>query len=148
MSGTPAGYGGVSPFYRVNKRTFDNTHLICWMIKGTNPNFTYDLMQTEDTGATWANLYSVVGAANVTGADREHVSVALYNTPNGWPPDVDQWVLVKSTADATPSELVMLTLDNFATAPLDKTGNLASLVSPWTARVADGFALPKVGPNA
>jgi len=131
---TPSGYVAASGRWRPNKRTFDNTHILCWW-KRTDGK--YDLLESFDQGASWSLLYS-------SGASDAMASVCPYNTPNGWPPDVEQWVVVRSFG-ALSATTIQLTLDKFATL-LDKQGNLSSVLSggAWGNGHGNGFALPKV----
>lgn len=141
----PSGYGGISLGGRINKRTFDNDHVIAWMRHTATDNA--HLMQSLDRGATWSMLWdSDLAEPNVSGTPVGTVSMAPYNTPNGWPPDVDQWVAVREAPGSGITNWVVLTLDNFAT-QLDKTGNLPSLVSGWDTGPNNGFALPRMGDN-
>jgi hypothetical protein len=98
-------------------------------------NDEYHLLESFDQGATWSQL--LVG--NSGGANS-------YHTPSGWPPDVDQWILVRSSGTLG-STTIQLTLDNFDTL-LDRQGNLSTILGSWTNGLGNGFALPKVGNNA
>lgn len=148
-NGTPTGYGGVSALWRPNKRTFDNSHVMAWF-RHTD-NFEMHLLESNDGGSTWDLLYdSGIDQANIdnTGTDPAGTVgwAAAHNTPNGWPPDVDQWVMLRASATIG-QDLIQLTVDNFDNL-IDKKGNLRTLVSSWTNAPTDGFALPKVGANA
>lgn len=134
----PSGYDGWSGLWRPNKRTFDTEHLMAWMKKTSGS--TYDLMESYDRGVTWALL-------NASGLSASPASVSRINTPNGWPPDVLQWVVVRSTG-ALGVTTVRMTLNNFSTLA-DKQGNLSSILpaGAWSDGHGNGFALPKVSPN-
>ena len=132
----PTGYetmmGHNSTAQRLNKRTFDNTHLIgIWRELGAG---SIDVMESFDQGATWSPL--LVGVSNGM------------STPNGWPPDVDQWVLIQSSGSLG-ATTIRLTLDNFSNMS-SKTGNLGSILpgGTWKNGLGNGFALPKMGVNA
>ncbi len=131
----PTGYNGGSGRWRPNKRTFDTTHIMHWWRRTDNSNF--DLLESYDKGLTWALLHS-------SGLPASPTLVSQYNVPNGWPPDVNQWVMIRSTG-LLGATTIRLTLDNFATL-LDKQGNLSSVLSggAWGNGHGNGFALPKV----
>lgn len=131
----PTGHDALSGVWRVNKRTYDTDHIIAWWRNQATSHA--DLLESEDGGANWSLLYQ-------SGAPLTSNFRSIYNTPNGWPPDVDEWVIVRSTANF--SAVVQYTDDRFQTVQ-DKQGNLSSLVAGWTAGFGSGFALPKVGPN-
>ena len=125
----PAGHGGAflngGHAQRPNKRPFDDGHVLAlFQIDGSS---NADLYESYDLGASWTLLRSLNNSVI---------------TPNGWPPDPLQWVLI----DNTDSPHVQLTLDNFATL-LDKSGNLAAIIAWTNGNLAGGFALPKVGAN-
>lgn len=130
----PTGYDNTTGGWRPNKRTFDNTHIMMWWRKTSGS--TYDLLETFDQGATWNLLYA-------SGLTASPSMLARHNVPNGWPPDVLQWVMIKSTG-ALGAPIIQLTLNNFATL-LNREGNLASVIGTWTSGYGNGFALPKVG---
>lgn len=141
----PAGYDGFSNLWRINKRTFDNLHILGWARENASADFR--LLESNDGGVTWEVLHdSATGIATI--ADTPYgsaVGCSPWNTPNGWPPDVDQWVMILADAAGGPTtNLVQLTLDNFATR-LDKTGNLITAHGAWNEGPANGFALPKIG---
>jgi hypothetical protein len=140
----PTGYDGFSNLWRVNKRTFDNLHVLGWARLTATTHF--HLLESNDGGATWSLLYNGgTGVANIS--DNPYgtaVGCAQWNTPNGWPPDVDQWVMIKADSSGAFTNRIQLTLDNFATL-LDRTGNLAAVAVSWNEGPANGFALPKIG---
>lgn len=126
----PAGHEGSfgmgNMIQRVNKNPFDDLHILAQFQIDSSSNA--DLYDSDDGGATWNLLENL---------DNNHV------TPNGWPPDPDQWVLIDNENDIP---FIQLTTDNFAT--LDsKHGNLSALITRSTGAFAGGFALPKVGAN-
>jgi PKD repeat protein len=132
----PSGYDGLAGRRRVNKRTFDQTHVLAWWHLSAGG---FELRESFDQGATWTTLMSG------TAADPTE------QTPSGWPPDVLQWTLVRAgTGGSGPR--IQLTLDNFATM-LDREGNLFSVLpgGTWTGvdviGSGDGFALPRIAPN-
>lgn len=130
LTAKPVGYTNLWNFNRVNKRTFDQTHVIALWRVSTSGDIS--LFESFDKGATWILLEAALNARSVP--------------PNGWPPDVDQWVLINSAEDGS-AGTIRLTLDNFATL-LDKSGNLdVVMVGGWAANTGDGFALPRVAPN-
>lgn len=145
----PTGYGGFSNLWRVNKRTFDNLHILAWLRHSDEDQM--HLMESNDGGTTWELLYdsglddTTIDNAGTGGSGGSVVNAAHHNTPNGWPPDVDQWVMILASGTVLTNR-VQLTLDNFSSL-VDKTGNLASLVGAWVEGPADGFALPRVGGN-
>jgi hypothetical protein len=143
----PTGYTGISSLWRVNKRTFDDLHIMAWWYHTAEAQ--YHLLETNDGGATWELLWdSAMGQGNVSNLPMDTAQAANHNTPNGWSPDPDQWVLILANANGAPvTNLVRLTLDNFATLH-DRTGNLITLGGAWPDGANDGFALPKVGENA
>jgi hypothetical protein len=117
---------------RLNKRTFDNTHVMgIWRETGDG---SIDLMESYDKGATWTALTTGLGNG--------------FTVPNGWPPDPDQWVLIQSR-DTLGANTIRLTLNNFSSMA-SKTGNLASILpgGTWKNGIGNGFALPKLGVNA
>lgn len=149
----PAGYDGLSRLWRPNKRTLDEDHVIAWMRETSSAE--YHLMQSVDKGQNWTLLYdSSLAAGNVPGTGlATNVSACQYNTPNGWPADGDVWFLVRAVVTGgSITGVVSSTTDNFATSPVSRVGNLASVLpggaSGWTSGSAGGFALPKVGVNA
>lgn len=116
---------------RPNKRPFDADHIIAmWRIGAGG---TISLMESLDGGATWSNLEDLSSGQT---------------TPNGWPPDDDQWVIIEP-ANSLSANTIRLTLDNFVTFS-SKVGNLADVLSDgtWGTGFGNGFALPKVGANA
>lgn len=123
----PAGHaGGFSTsgmMMRPNKNPHHDLHVLCIFAIDSSSNG--DLYESNDGGSTWDLLE---GFNNST------------VTPNGWPPDPDQWVVIDNQEAALQ---VRLTLDNFATL-LDKTGNIPSLIEWDGGFIAGGFALPKV----
>lgn len=133
----PTSYDGLAGRRRVNKRTFDNTHVMAWWLLSAGG---YELRESFDQGATWATLLAGDG------------SNPTLQTPNGWPPDVLQWVIIRAGTSGTVPR-IQLTLDNFSTM-LDKEGNLFSILpgGTWTGvdttGNGDGFALPRLGVNA
>jgi hypothetical protein len=152
----PSGYGGLSNLWRVNKRTFDNDHILAWFRHTAEAQM--HLMESNDAGATWSLLYDSnladvsipnTGTGSSTGSV---VNCARHNSPNGWPVGTEQqWVMIRAHVDSgSTMGVVQLTLDNFATAPVSKVGNLGTLLSPggWVNGCANGYACPRVGPNA
>lgn len=123
------GYNVGSIVQPANKRTFDNDHVL--MLFQVDASSAADLYESNDGGSTWTLL--------------DNMSNSIV-TPNGWPPDVDQWVAIQN--DSTP--YIRLTLDNFSTYD-DKTGNLLSVATGGVfsdSGEPGGFALPKVGVNS
>lgn len=143
----PTGYTGISSLWRVNKRTFDDLHILAWWYHTAEAQM--HLLESEDGGTTWSLLYdSGLGLGSVTNTPIGTPIPARHNTPNGWAPDDDQWVMILADNVGAPiTNLVQLTLDNFATR-LDKTGNLIAVGGAWPDGANDGFALPRLGPNA
>lgn len=128
-TGHEGGFDVNSQTQMVNKQTSNNLHILA--LFGVDSSSNADLYESDDSGSSWSLL--------------ENFGNSVI-TPNGWPPDVDQWVVIQN--NDTP--IIQLTLDNFGSLA-DKTGNLASVLSGGTwssAGLAGGFALPKVGPNA
>lgn len=152
----PAGYGGFSGTWRVNKRTFDNDHILAWMRHSATDHM--HLMESNDQGATWHLLWDASVEVPYVGEDSiAHVIdggvSSQIATPNGWPPNVDVWMMIRSMVngdieDSPDTHFVMYTDNNFLTQPLDKTGNLRTLLTVWGEGPANGFALPRLGPNA
>lgn len=145
----PTGYWGSPSILRVNKRTFDNDHVIAWHYRAAASPDVYDLLQSEDRGVTWSVLYADSPSGNISITPQGTKTGPSHNTPNGWPSDIDQWILIRlraTTAEFPTIPIVQLTLDNFSTL-LDKTGDLRTVVSSWPSGIADGFALPKIAPN-
>lgn len=152
-SGDPAGYDGIARLWRPNKRTFDNDHIIAWFRNDADNE--YHLLQSVDKGQNWTLLYdSGLTAGNVPGTGlATNISTSQHNTPNGWPDDDDIWFLVRAVVSGgSITNVIMSTEDNFATAPVSRVGNLASILpggaTGWTSGSAGGFALPKVGINS
>lgn len=125
----PASHSGAfvagNHLQRPNKNPFDDQHVLAIFAIDASSNG--DLYESNDGGSNWTLLENLNNSKV---------------TPNGWPPDPDQWVLIDNSA--TPR--IQLTLDNFGSLS-DKTGNLASVITWTTGAVAGGFALPKVGLN-
>lgn len=125
----PAGhqgtYGQGNHLMRSNQHTFDPDHVM--VIFQVDSSSSGDLYESYDQGANWTLLKNLGNSAV---------------TPNGWPPDILQWVLIDNTADPR----VQLTMDNFATM-LDKQGNLATVLTLGPGLISGGFALPKIAPN-
>lgn len=126
----PAGHAPVfsvnNHLQRANKNPFDDLHVITIFAITSSSNG--DLYESNDGGLNWTLLENVNNSKVV---------------PNGWPPDPDQWVMVDNAPQAIQ---VQLTLDNFGTL-LDKTGNLASVITWTTGQLAGGFGLPRIAPN-
>jgi hypothetical protein len=142
----PAGYEGAEYGKRPNQRTGVPEHIIAlWRHDSTNDSH---ILESEDNGANWTLLYDL------------NEPNGPINTPNGWPPDIDIWFMVR-TNDASGSgsaftqSPIRYTDDRFDTVQ-DKQGNLYTILSgTWVGPTGtrsigfcDGFALPKVGPNA
>lgn len=132
----PAGYDHLHSYMnemqRMNKRTFDNTHVMAiWRVGSAG---SIDLLESYDQGVTWSVLKT--GISNGS------------QTPNGWPPDVDQWIMFDTTNAGITTTSIRLTLDNFVNM-LDKKGNLASVLpgGVFDTGIGGGFALPRVAPN-
>lgn len=137
-TGIPADYAHFGSRWRPNSNTFEPNHLLAWVVH--NATNIYHLMESDDAGATWTLVYN--------SGETESSGDARHNTPNGWPPDVLQWVMVRAVGDFASGPVVQLTLDNFATL-LDKEGNLSTLLGGiWTPGLCGGIALPKVGENS
>ena len=132
----PAGYKEISGVWRVNKRTFDTEHVMAWFENNTDGHM--DLLESEDHGVTWALLYD-------SGLPQTSNSRSPHNTPNGWPPDIDEWVIVRTTPGF--GSVIQHTSDRFQTLE-NKQGNLDTLAGSWTLGLSNGFALPRVGVNA
>jgi hypothetical protein len=135
--GVPAAYVGGYAYgnapQRTNKRTFDENHVMALWVKASTSNGT--IAESFDGGATWTEL--LTGPAGIV-------------IPNGWPPDVQQWVVIIH-AQSLGANTIRLTLDNFGTFA-SKTGNLSALLAgageSWsTSGYGGGFALPKVTGN-
>lgn len=124
-AGHAGGFGFSLQLQRPNKNPFDDLHILNIFVIDSSSNG--DLYESNDGGSTW-DLLENLNNSTVT--------------PNGWPPDPDQWVLIDNTADPA----VRLTLDNFGTL-LDRSGNLSSVVTLSAGQIYGGFALPKVGFN-
>jgi hypothetical protein len=145
----PSGYGGFSNLWRPNKRTFDNLHILAWL-RNSSENQMH-LMESNDGGSSWSLLHdsgmddTTIDNTGTGGSSGNVVNAAQHNTPNGWPPDVNQWVMILASGTSLTNR-VQLTLDNFANLS-DKTGNLSSLVGTWVEGPASGFALPRIGGN-
>lgn len=126
----PAGHAGSfslqSHLQRPNKDPFRDDHVIALFQIDASSNA--DLYESTDGGVNWTLL---------EGLNNSKV------TPNGWPADPDQWVLIDNSPQIVQ---VQLTLDNFATL-LDKTGDLATVITWVQGTISGGFALPKVAPN-
>lgn len=130
----PAGHeGGFSVngagAQRPNKHTLDNTHVM--NLFQADSSSAADLYESYDQGANWTLLKNLNNNAI---------------TPNGWPPDVNEWVLIYATN--TPH--IQLTTDNFANM-LDKDGNILTVFGSWSNTapgLPGGFALPRMGSNA
>lgn len=150
-NGTPTGYGGMSSLWRVNKISDDPDHVLGWFRHTANAE--WHLLESNDQGVTWSLLYDsnlpTATIPNVPGGNT--VSACPFNTPNGWPVTPgDTWFLVRATGTATAGR-IFVTQDRFATAPVDKAGDLATLLggaSNMTAGPCGGIGLPKVGVNA
>lgn len=126
----PAGHDGAfaigGHMMRPNKDPFRDDHVIeIFKIDGSSAG---DLYESTDKGVNWTLLENLNNSTN---------------TPNGWPPDPDQWVIIDNAPAAVH---VRLTLDNFATF-IDKSGNIDTLITWTTGSFANGFALPKIFPN-
>lgn len=132
-TGYTGGYGYGNVPQRTNKRTFDNDHVMALWLKPSSSAGT--LAESFDKGATWTELGDFSNSINI---------------PNGWPPNVNEWVIVDGgTLDANS---IRLTLDNFDTLS-SRTGNLAAVLSAagksWgSGGYSGGFALPRLGINA
>jgi hypothetical protein len=140
--GAPSGYDGAEYGKRPNGRTFVPSHAIAlWRDTATTNSH---ILETENRGGNWSFLYD-------TGEPNGH-----FNTPNGFPPDIDVWWLVR-TDDATgvtdfTDSPIQFTDDRFATVS-DKQGNLFTILSgTWTGPTGtrsigfcDGAALPNSG---
>lgn len=127
-AGHAGGYSVNGHLQRPNKNPFDDLHILAIFAIDSSSNG--DLYESNDGGANWTLLE---GLNNST------------ITPNGWPPDADQWVIIDNDED-TPH--IELTLDNFGSLS-SKDGNIDSIIT-WTktgASLAGGFALPKIAPN-
>ena len=145
----PAGYSFAAAGMRPNSDPYDPDHVILWAV---NDSDTFDLIESFDAGDTWETLYESglsknnsvvhpVGAIPYT---------AQYSTPNGWPEDSDQWVIVaQSSLTGGVDNAVLFTDDHFATV-VSKDGNLETLLGEedWESTTAGGIALPKVGANS
>jgi len=129
----PAGYSGTDFQVRPNSHTFDPDHCLALWRKTTGNAF---VQESYDGAATWTELWD-------TG-----VVATRVNTPNGWPPDVDIWFTVYKNKALAGTGVIVYTDDNFATTPAEKEGNLVALIGSWTTGDCNGFALPRVGPNA
>lgn len=129
----PTGYDEADAPWRVNKRTFDNTHVMAWHHLTAGGATATHLLESFDQGVTWAVL---------------HQDNGNFNTPNGWPSDVLQWAVVGSNEGGNvTTKTIRLTLNNFSTL-LDKKGNLSTLLSnTWVNGLGNGFALPRLGVN-
>jgi hypothetical protein len=152
-NGTPSGYGGLGYLWRPNKRTFDNDHVMAWFRHTDSTHMR--LLESYNRGGTWGLLLdSGTGEKNIIGkTPAKDYGAAAYNTPNGWPPDPNVWILVRAaplagTTNVVPAA-IQITLDNFQTL-IDKAGNLETIigVDNWQPGANNGFALPKVGINA
>ncbi len=129
----PTGYNYVRTIFRPNKRTFDNTHVMAWHHLTAGGATATHLLESFDQGVNWSVL---------------HQDNGNHNTPNGWPSDVLQWVVVGSNEGGTVNaKTIRLTLNNFSTL-LDKQGNLTTILSnTWVNGLGSGFSLPRLGPN-
>jgi hypothetical protein len=131
----PAGYTGIGIFQRPNRRTFVPEHVIAIFRRDSDGSGI--VMESEDAGVTWAVLFETT------------TSSISFQTPNGWPPDIDVWFLTKSGGDTNPiSDAIRYTDDRFATMA-DKSGNMTALVGSLVLFEygSSGFVLPKVAPN-
>jgi hypothetical protein len=79
----PTGYTGISSLWRVNKRTFDDLHIMAWWYHTAEAQ--YHLLETNDGGITWNLLWdSAMGQGNVSNLPMGTAQAANHNTPNGW----------------------------------------------------------------
>jgi hypothetical protein len=132
----PAGYTGIGIFQRPNRRTFVPEHVIAIFRRDSDGSGI--VMESEDAGVTWAVLFETT------------TSSISFQTPNGWPPDIDVWFFTKSGGDTNPiADAIRYTDDRFVTTA-DKSGNMTALVGDLVLFEygSSGFALPKVGVNA
>ena len=129
----------------MNQRYSEPNHVLAWA-KLSGGDGLYDLLDSEDSGASWSVVYD-------PGADGGSAT-ANFATPNGWPGDPLIWFLVRNATSILWNDpVVYVTEDYFDTAPVDKTGDLATVFggTNWIGGhqyTNDGFALPKIGVNA
>lgn len=138
----------VAPAQPPNSDPDNPDHALMW-VKKSGGN--YWLYETFDAGASWDDIYdSGFEGQNVQQPYSYIPNCPYYTTPNGWPADSDQWIIVRqyvTSGDVT--GCVLFTDDHFATM-VSKEGNLSTLLSGdnWTDESVGGIALPKVGANA
>ena len=124
----PAGYSGTAFKWRPAGHQDDpNFVLTWWRHAGEGQDH---LLKSTDGGLTWTDLY-----------DGEATS-GRWNSPVGWPGDLDTWLLVK-TQVTTGINTVFYTADHFANV-VSKQGNLPAVLGSWTTGDAHAIALPKV----
>lgn len=134
---TPSGYRGMPFGLRPNRYTLDETHLIAHFVE--TPGTGAVLLESTDSGATWTLLRD------------DGLTETVVQTPNGWPPDQNQWVDIRreDSSGVSSAFVVRYTDDNFVTMS-DKRGNLAALIGTWQGSPSagnSGFALPRTGQN-
>ncbi len=147
---SPVGVGGVQQGMRVNNRPDNDLHCLVWTRDSVGSPYEDKLYSTIDGGSSWVLLWNT----GETGAGVTYPSAtqssSLWSTPNGWPSDGTEWVCVRRDASlGAVSDCVRHTADYFATTPVDKTGNLESVLGAgnYSDGSAGGFALPKIGGN-
>lgn len=124
-------------------------HAIVWVYTSDS---TCQLYETFDKGANWEAIYdSGLGEQNVYYPEGYAPWNPYYSTPNGWPADSDQWIIVAQySPGGDVSNCVLFTDDHFDTV-VSKEGNLYTLLGGdnWQSGYpSGGIALPKVGVNA